>query len=97
MKNPLALLFVFLFFSVYAQTNNSVDTYKVNQDFGKIIQDLSDNYIYLKDKKTDFDCVKDSYSKVISKVKTNQERVLFFEYLLNEFYDNNLILNKIIF
>lgn len=93
MKSLLRLVFVFLGGISFAQTNNHIDTYKLNQDFGKMIQDLSDKYIYLKDKKTDFSCIKDTYSKFISKVKTNQERVLFFEYLLNEFYDSHLILN----
>ena len=93
MKNLLTPLLLFLCSINFAQTHNNVDTYKLSQDFGKIIQDLSDNYIYLEDKKTDFDCVKEKYSEIIPKVKTNQERVLFFEYLLNEFYDNNLQLN----
>ncbi|QOD61903.1 hypothetical protein H9I45_05535 [Polaribacter haliotis] len=93
MKNFLTPLFLFLSFANFAQTQNSVDAYKLNQDFGNIIQSLADNYIYLKDKKTDFDCVKDKYANVVGNVKTNQERVLFFEYLLNEFYDTNLLLN----
>lgn len=86
------LLIVFTGISC-AQNSNNVDTYKLNEDFGQIIQDLSDKYIYLKDKKTDFDCVKNEYAKLISEIKTNQERVLFFEYLLDEFYDSHLILN----
>ncbi|WP_298766595.1 S41 family peptidase [uncultured Polaribacter sp.] len=93
MKIKLTFFICFIGVNVFGQTSNTVDSYKLNQDFGKIIQDLSNNYIYLNDKKTDFNCVKETYSKYISKVKTNQESVLFFEYLLNEFYDGHLLLN----
>ncbi|MEE9407984.1 MAG: S41 family peptidase [Polaribacter sp.] len=92
MKNYLTYLLILICCTSFAQSNN-VQTYKLNQDFGQIIQSLSDNYIYLKDKKTDFECVKEKYSAVIGKVKTNQEKVLFFEYLLDEFYDSHLMLN----
>lgn len=92
MKNFLTALLIFSCFINLAQSNNIQD-YKFKEDFGKILQDLSDNYIYLKDKKTDFDCVKEKYSEIVDKVKTRQQRVLFFEYLLDEFYDSNLILN----
>lgn len=93
MKIKLTFFIFFIGINVFGQTSNTVDSYKLNQDFGKIIQDLSNNYIYLNDKKTDFNCVKETYSKYISKVKTNQESVLFFEYLLSEFYDGHLLLN----
>ncbi|MFK8058508.1 MAG: S41 family peptidase [Polaribacter sp.] len=92
MRQLLTLLLFFINCISFAQSNK-IDTYKFSQDFGQIIQDLSDNYIYLKDKKTDFNCVMEKYSKVFSKVRTKQEKVLFFEYLLDEFYDSQLILN----
>lgn len=93
MKNLLSLLLLITFQLTFSQKNNYVDNYEISQDFGKIIQDLSNDYIYLKDKKTDFSCVKEKYAEIVSKVKTNQEKILFFEYLLNEFYDSNLQLN----
>ncbi|RCS27519.1 hypothetical protein DUT90_05230 [Polaribacter sp. WD7] len=90
------LLFLILIFSCnlgFSQSNNRIDNYKLNQDFGKIIQDLSDKYVHLEDKKTDFDCVKETYSYLLPNVTTNQEKILLFEYMLNEFYDSNLILH----
>lgn len=96
MKKIFTLLIIVFSGISCAQNNNSyntVDSYKINEDFGQIIQDLSNKYIYLNDKKTDFDCVKTQYAKVINTVKTNEEKVLFFEYLLDEFYDSHLILN----
>lgn len=92
MKKIITFLLI-VFTGISSAQSNNVDTYKLNEDFGQIIQDLSAKYIYLKDKKTDFDCVKNEYANLISEIKTNQERVLFFEYLLDEFYDSHLILN----
>lgn len=92
MKNVLTALLFFLSSIIFAQSN-TIQAYKLKEDFGKIIQDLSDNYIYLKDKKTDFDCVKEKYSGVIDMVKTRKQKMLFFEYLLDEFYDSNLRLD----
>ena len=92
MKNLFTLLFIFLCWSNFGQFNANQD-YHFKQDFGQILEDLSTNYIYLKDKKTDFSCVKEKYSKVINMVKTDKQRILFFEYLLDEFYDSNLKLN----
>ncbi|WP_288956578.1 S41 family peptidase [uncultured Polaribacter sp.] len=93
MKNLPTILLILLSLAFAAQTNKTANNYKLHQDFGKLIQDISDHYIYLENKKTDFDCVKDNYSKIISKVKSDQEKILFFEYLLSEFYDNNLALD----
>lgn len=93
MKKLPTILLILISFSFTAQTKKAANNYKLHQDFGKLIQDISDHYIYLENKKTDFDCVKDNYSKIISDVKSNEEKILFFEYLLNEFYDNNLALD----
>lgn len=93
MKILLRLLLLIIFGFTNAQTNNAVDNYKLNQDFGKFVQDLSDKYIYLQEKETDFSCVKENYAQLISKIKNNQEKILLFELMLNEFYDSNLVLN----
>lgn len=70
-----------------------IDHAKIKQDFDQIIKDLSTNYIYLSDKEVDFNCIKEYYLKQIDKLKTEEQTVLFFEYLLDEFYDSHLILN----
>lgn len=92
MKNIIYLLFFVFSNYCLAQSNNFYKN-KITEDYNQIIKDLSNHYIYLNDKDVDFDCVKKYYSKRINQLKTNKETTLFFEYLLDEFYDSHLILN----
>ena len=92
MKN-LILTFIILFnFSNANSQENNIDQNKIKEDLNEIITDISHNYVYLEEKNIDLDCVKEYYDKQISNIKTEEETVLFFEYLLNEFYDNHLTL-----
>ncbi len=88
----LALSFLLSFCSAYPQ-NTQADPIKIEQDLDEILTDLSQNYVYLEDKNVDLDCIRDYYRQQIPSIKTEEETVLFFEYLLNEFYDSHLILN----
>ncbi|MEO9571538.1 MAG: S41 family peptidase [Polaribacter sp.] len=92
MKNIIYLLL--FFFSNYCYTqNDGFNNYKIREDYNQILKDLSTNYIYFNDKEVDLDCIKKKYSKKIDQLNTTQEVTLFFEYLLDEFYDSHLILN----
>jgi carboxyl-terminal processing protease len=70
-----------------------VDRSKIKEDLEEILTDLSRNYVYLQQKKVDLDCIRTYYGNQIQNIKTEEETVLFFEYLLDEFYDSHLILN----
>lgn len=80
------------FFYVNGQSN-PVDLTKVEEDLEALLYDLSNNYVYVKEKKIDLECIKEHYRKQIKRLKTKTEVTLFFEYLLDEFYDSHLILN----
>ncbi|WP_298369332.1 S41 family peptidase [uncultured Lutibacter sp.] len=92
MKNFI-LASIFLFNLTYANSQESkIDHNKIKEDLNKIITDISHNYVYLQEKNVDLNCVQEYYEKQIPNIKTEEETVLFFEYLLNEFYDNHLTL-----
>ncbi len=76
----LTIILLFCFsVNIYSQEKN-INHKKIKEDLKEILSDLSNNYVYLNDKQ-------------IQKIKTKEEIVLFFEYLLNEFCDSHLILN----
>ncbi|WP_428742930.1 S41 family peptidase [Tenacibaculum sp.] len=88
----LTLLTIFSFSYAHSQ-ENKINQTKIKEDLNEILTDLSQNYIYLEDKNVDLNCIREYYKKQIPNIKTNEQTVLFFEYLLNEFYDSHLILN----
>lgn len=89
MKKLLFVFYVLLGVKGLAQVN----TKEIREDFNILIQNLSNHYVYFDDKNIDINCLKEKYSKKIETIKDNNETVLFFEYLLDEFYDSHLILN----
>ena len=96
MKNRiLIIIFLALNFSAYSQKENlnGIDKKGIKEDLNEILTDIKDNYIYLDEKGIDLDCIKEKYSKKIDFIKSEDEVVLFFEYLLDEFYDNHITLN----
>ncbi|SIT77035.1 carboxyl-terminal processing protease [Pontibacter indicus] len=77
-----------------AQVQQSIpDKALLAEDLEKLLTDLSERYIYLKDKKTDLACIREKYIPSLDTIRTATGQVLFFEYLLYEFYDSHLILN----
>ena len=79
-------------FSVYSQSNN-FDKTKVRKDFSQIIQNIKSSYVYLDDKMLDMNCVEERYSTKIDLLNNQADVILFFEYLLNEFYDSHISLS----
>jgi carboxyl-terminal processing protease len=86
----LALLFMS---QVHASDEKPSFKEKAIEDFNEIINDLKHNYVYLDKKNIDLSCIKRVYSKKLESVKTRNEKVMLFEYLLNEFYDSHVHLN----
>ncbi len=90
----LFLAFVFIFiFSCTGKQESRVNQTKIKEDLNEILSDLSQNYVYLQEKNVDLNCIREYYEKQIQEVKSKEEVILFFEYLLNEFYDSHLHLN----
>jgi len=88
-------LFLFLLICKFSFALSSpIDTLKVKEDLDKILLDLETKYVYYNHKDVDVECLKKYYTSKISSLKTEAEVLLFFEYLLDEFYDSHLHLNS---
>ena len=92
-NQPLYLVIIMIFgYSAFAQAN--VDTLKIRADFDNILANLESNYVYYDQKNVDLICLKSYYGNQIGNIKTDAQTLLFFEYLLNEFYDSHLHLQS---
>ncbi len=80
-----------IIFNCYSQVN-TINREEIREDLDEILSDIEQHYIYLKDKNVNLDCIRDYYSNQIKHIKSEEETVLFFEYLLDEFYDNHIYL-----
>lgn len=78
--------------STFAQS--TVDTLKIRSDLNILLENLATNYAYYNQKDVDLNCLKTYYGNQIGKIKTEEQTLLFFEYLLNEFYDSHLHLQS---
>jgi len=96
MKKLILVITILLTFSCANSQETKVDKSKIEEDFEQIISDIKNNYIYLNDKKVDIDCVYSNYQKKIQFIDSEAQRLLFFEYLLDEFYDSHIILMRAI-
>lgn len=90
-KKILPLLILLIFKISYAQ--NDVNHQNIKEDLHAMLNDISQYYAYFEDKDVEIDCLLEYYEAQIPNIKTEEETVLFFEYLLDEFYDNHVMLN----
>lgn len=79
-------------FNAYSQSS-SIDKNKVREDFSQIIQNIKSSYAYLDDKTVDMNCIEERYLAKIDLLNNQADVILFFEYLLNEFYDSHISLS----
>ena len=93
MKKLTLTFIIFLNFSCANSQENQIDQTQIKEDLNEILTDISNNYAYLQEKNIDLNCIREYYENQIPNIKTEEETVLFFEYLLYEFYDSHLILN----
>jgi hypothetical protein len=94
MKKLILGITILLTFSYANSQETKVDRSKIEEDFEQIMSDIKNNYIYLNDKKVDIDCIYFNYKKKIKLIDSEDQRLLFFEYLLDEFYDSHVILMR---
>lgn len=90
------ILIIFLNFFSSKSQNINIDQAKIQEDFDQMINDIKNNYIFLEDKNVSLDCIYKAYKDKIQKIDSEEDRLLFFEYLLDEFYDSHMILMKAI-
>ena len=96
MKNRiLIILLLSLNFLACSQKEKpkTINKKEIKEDLNEILTDIKDNYIYLNEKDVDLNCIKEKYTEKIDLIKSEEEIVLFFEYLLDEFYDSHITLN----
>ena len=93
MKNTTLIFTLLVQVSTAMSQQNIVDKEKVQEDLNEMIANLSNNYVYLADKEISMNCIKQEYSKKITQLETQNDVVLLFEYLLDEFYDNHISLS----
>ena len=91
-KHILIFIIVILNFSCVYSQKSEINHSQIKEDLYQMLNDISQYYVYQKDKKIDLNCLLEYYESQIPNIKTEEETVLFFEYLLNEFYDNHLTL-----
>ncbi|MDN5202676.1 S41 family peptidase [Fulvivirgaceae bacterium BMA10] len=66
---------------------------QIEENLERMLNNIRNNYIYLPDKDIDLNCIKEQYSQRIENLASRDDLILFFEFLLDEFYDSHLILN----
>lgn len=88
----LTVILILFITRTVAQTT-APDKEKVKQDLNELLNMLQENYVYVNEKSVDLNCIREQYTNQISNLKTQDDVVLLFEYLLCEFYDSHLILN----
>ncbi|MEM6380487.1 MAG: S41 family peptidase, partial [Bacteroidota bacterium] len=93
MRSLIVLLFCALAFNGAFAQEDELNVGSLEVDFENILSDLSNYYIYLEDKGIDLDCIRQAYQERASQATNLVDQILFFEYLLDEFYDSHLILN----
>lgn len=96
MKIKLLLLgILFISSPAFSQSENftASDKKKIQADLNEVLTDIENNYVYFDKKGIDIKCLKSKYTKKIKSLKNKNDKILFFEYLLDEFYDSHLHLN----
>ena len=93
MKKLIFIAIVIFNFSCVQSQENEIDRTKIKEDLNEILSEISQNYIYLEEKNVDLDCIRQHYENQIENLNTDEQTVLFFEFLLDEFYESHLILN----
>lgn len=89
-KQFIVLILFLLNFSHVNSQENTIDHGKIKEDLDEIITGLSQYYTYLEEKGVDLNCIREYYEQQIPNIKSEEQTVLFFEYLMNEFYDSHL-------
>ncbi len=88
-KKYLIVCFLFIQGLLTAQ-NSEIDHAKIKEDMNLMIDNIEKYYAYLEEKRVNLNCLKQTYSAMIKDVNSEEQSVLFFESLINEFYDSHL-------
>lgn len=92
-KHILIFLIIILKFTCVYSQKSEIKHSQIKEDLYQMLNNISQYYAYKNEKNVDLNCLLEYYESQIPNIKTEEETVLFFEYLLDEFYDSHLILN----
>lgn len=91
-KTQILILFSLIALATFGQ-DYTIDREAIQEDLTTILAELKQYYVYYDDKSVDYECLTTYYESRIDSLKTKSDVILFFEYLLDEFYDSHLHLN----
>jgi len=92
-KTLIFILILFMNINYLEAQTASVNKAEIQKDFDYLMQNISSHYAYLEEKKVDLECIKEKYGNQIEQLNNRSDLILFYEYILNEFYDSHISLN----
>lgn len=87
------LIAFLIFFACQPTTTQQAPDSENQKEFDAFMQDVERDFIYLSDKQQIVECIKQEYRKDVDAINSPYDKVLFYENLLNEFYDSHINLN----
>ena len=92
--NKLRYTLVFILTVSFGLAQDSVlDQAKIEEDLNDLLGYYSTRYVYYPEKEVDVECIREKYKARIPELKNKADVILFFEYVLNEFYDSHISLS----
>jgi len=91
-KFTLVLLFC-TFLPQLVKGQSAIDQAEILTGLQEVIEDISNSYVYLDQKELELECLRNSYRQKIESLSNQEDVILFFEYLLDELYDDHASLN----
>ena len=85
------LINIFLSLTVFQALGQETAKQK---EFDAFISNLKTEYIYYQEKQDLIDCIEKTYRPVVDTISHPAYKVLFYENILNEFYDSHINLNR---
>jgi carboxyl-terminal processing protease len=95
--NKIILIFTFLLINISAFSQDEEytksDRKQIKSELNEVLTDIEENYAYFDKKNIDIQCLKEEYGAKIKLIKNENDKILFFEYLLDELYDSHVHLD----
>ena len=89
----LILLISLAFITAPGNSQSQIDPAHIEEDLNDLLGYYSSRYVYYDHKQVDVDCIREKYAAKIPSLKNRSDVILFFEYVLNEFYDSHISLS----
>ena len=87
------ILIIFLVSLGCKSPQGGVERSENRTEFDDFITQIENEFIYKSDKQEILDCIKEKYAQDIDTITKPYFKVLYYESILNEFYDSHISLN----